>query len=84
MLQRSLKTRAATISDFCSSVTALGDNVFRDCSSLASVQIPSSVTALGDGVFAGCSALASVQIPSAIKNLKTLGLPKTAKVERSP
>ena len=36
------------------SVTSLGDNCFRDCSSLTSITIPNSVTSLGDDCFFKC------------------------------
>eukprot|EP00729_Bicosta_minor_P017688 gene17688-biopygen9423 len=52
-----------------SSVTRIGDNAFRGCSSLASLQIPSSVTSIGYCAFQGCSALASLAIPSSVTRI---------------
>ena len=43
-----------------SGITSIGDRVFSNCTSLASVEIPSSVTSIGDSAFDGCSSLASV------------------------
>jgi hypothetical protein len=46
-------------------VTTIGNGAFRNCSSLASIEIPAGVTSLpddfyGSGVFSGCTSLASV------------------------
>ena len=41
-------------------VTAIGESVFANCSSLASITIPASVTNIGYGAFSGCSSLESV------------------------
>jgi hypothetical protein len=49
-----------------SSVTAIGYEAFRDCSSLSSITIPSSVTTIGNSVFWGCSSLSSITIPSSV------------------
>ena len=51
------------------SVTSLGAWCFENCSSLASINIPSSVTSLGNGCFAGCSSLTSINIPSSVTSL---------------
>ena len=50
-----------------SSVTAIGENAFSDCSS--SVKIPSSVTKIGDNAFSGCTSLTSVEIPSSVTEI---------------
>ncbi|WP_320054788.1 MBG domain-containing protein [uncultured Acetobacteroides sp.] len=49
-----------------SSVTAIGDFVFLDCSGLTSVTIPSSVTSIGNNAFSGCTGLTSMNIPSSV------------------
>ncbi|MCQ2748370.1 MAG: leucine-rich repeat domain-containing protein [Mycoplasmoidaceae bacterium] len=43
-------------------VAGIGENAFRDCTSLASVTIPSSVTTIGDGAFLCCVNLLSIDI----------------------
>ena len=52
-----------------SSVTSLGDDCFRGCKSLTSIDIPSSVTSLGDYCFYHCSSLTSIDIPSSVTSL---------------
>lgn len=50
-------------------VTRLGDNCFKGCSKLNSVQIPHTVITLGTYVFYGCSKLASLTIPSSVTTI---------------
>ena len=50
-------------------VTAFGDNAFKDSDGLKSVTIPSSVTSLGSNCFYLCSGLTSITIPSSVTSL---------------
>ena len=50
-------------------VTSLGNECFKGCSGLTSVNIPSSVTSLSYACFKGCSGLTSVNIPSSVTSL---------------
>lgn len=70
-------------------ITKLGENAFKDFTSLKSVSIPSTITAFGLHVFEGCSSLTSIDLSNtkltyvvnyAFKNctsLKTVILPNT-------
>ena len=47
----------------------LGYSVFKGCSVLTSVTIPSSVTSIGGSAFEGCSGLTSITIPSSVTEI---------------
>ena len=51
------------------SVTSIGNQAFRDCSSLTSVEIPSSVTSIKNETFAGCTGLTSITIPNGVTSI---------------
>ena len=44
-------------------VTAIGENSFRDCSNITELTIPTTVSSINDNAFRGCSGLTSVTIP---------------------
>ena len=48
------------------SMTSIGLDGFRGCSSLRSIDIPSSVTSIGTEAFDGCTSLTSVAIPTSV------------------
>ena len=51
------------------SVTSIGNDAFRSCSSLTSVEIPNSVTSIGDDAFRSCSSLTSIEIPDSVTSI---------------
>ena len=51
------------------SVTSIGTWAFKDCTSLASVTIPSSVTEIGSYAFENCTSLTSVKIPNSVTKI---------------
>lgn len=50
-------------------IIALGDNCFKECRSLTSIEIPSSVTSLGAYCFRECVSLTSIKIPSPVTSI---------------
>ena len=50
-------------------VVSVGNEAFRNCSSLTSVTIPNSVTSIGDYAFSHCSSLTSVTIPNSVTSI---------------
>ena len=51
------------------SVTSIGNEAFKDCTSLKSVTIPSSVTSIGNSAFRMCESLTSVTISSSVTSI---------------
>ena len=47
----------------------LGTDLFKDCSAMTSLIIPSGVIAMGDNVFYGCSALTSLTLPDTLQTI---------------
>ena len=74
-----------------SSVMAIGEWAFCDCSRLTCISIPSAVTKIGHGTFGRCKSLTSISIPPSVQkidfcafalcsNLTSISIPKGCKV----
>lgn len=50
-------------------VTSIGDNAFRGCKCVTSVNIPEGVTVIGNSAFRLCSELTSVTIPDSVTSI---------------
>ncbi|MCR5414056.1 MAG: leucine-rich repeat protein [Kiritimatiellae bacterium] len=60
-----------------SKLTSVGDNAFKGCTSLESIEFPEGLTTLGDGVFDGCSSLTQIALPSTLESLGTIDVSTT-------
>ena len=56
------------------SVTAIGNNAFRNCTELNSVIIPNSIITIEADAFHSCSNLSSLAIPSSVRRIALLPL----------
>ena len=50
-------------------VVEIGEEAFKNCTNLTSVDIPNSVTSIGQSAFQSCSELTSVTIPSSVTSI---------------
>ncbi|MBO5159491.1 MAG: leucine-rich repeat protein [Lachnospiraceae bacterium] len=51
-------------------VTAIGEDAFRDCTEIASVILPESITAIGFCAFYGCTNMTTINIPENVTNIE--------------
>ena len=52
------------------SLTVIGYNAFRNCTSLSNIDIPTSVNTIDISAFRGCISLSQVDIPSSVTDIK--------------
>jgi hypothetical protein len=50
-------------------VIAIGNDAFRDHTSLTSITIPDSVISIGNNAFRGCTSLTSIAIPDSVTSI---------------
>jgi hypothetical protein len=52
------------------SINAIGQSAFENCSGLSSISIPPSVASIGNSAFFGCSSLASLELPPSLTSIE--------------
>lgn len=57
--------------DHSYTVTRIGNNAFRGCSKITSVDIPSHVTSIGSNAFSGCTGLESTGLHNGIESIES-------------
>lgn len=65
------KSITEVTADMLQGVTSIGNSVFSNCTSLASITIPNSVTSIGINAFNYCTSLASITFPNSVTNIGT-------------
>ncbi len=51
-------------------VKSIGDDAFKDCTELTSINIPNGVTSMGYSAFSGCTGLTSITIPDGVTSIE--------------
>jgi hypothetical protein len=54
-----------------SQLTTLGSFAFKECNTLASIELPNSITSIEDSTFVGCRSLTSVVLPDSLTAIKS-------------
>ena len=54
-------------------VTSVGISAFKECSTLATIELPGRVALIGDDAFDNCRSLVSISIPASVTNMSSLG-----------
>ncbi len=73
---------------FTDSITAIGDNAFKDCDDLLTMVVPDTIKTIGNSAFYDCDGLTELTLPSELKkisesmvyqcsSLKTIKIPET-------
>ena len=62
-------SRAITNITIPNGVTAIGNDIFNDCTSLTNITIPNSVTSIGDSAFYNCTSLTNITIPNSVTTI---------------
>ena len=61
--------RTISIVTTSTDIVSVGNNAFRNCSGLTSINIPTTVTGFGEAIFSGCSAFKTISLPTNLQNI---------------
>lgn len=53
----------------CEGITYIGENAFKKCSAVTSVQLPQSLETIGTDAFSYCTALSEISLPNGLKKI---------------
>ncbi len=62
-------------------VTIIGDEAFKACTSMNSVKIPATVTSIGKAAFYNCDNLTKIEIPAAVKTIGELAFAECVRLK---
>ena len=66
-----LSTQPFSFNTRSSTLTTIGTNSFRGCSSLKSIELPSSLVSIGIGAFGDCTQMQSVQLSEGLESIRS-------------
>lgn len=62
-------------------VTQIGTNCFKDCTTLTTVILPESVRSIGVGAFSGCSSMRGIFIPESVTEIQGSAFARCSRLE---
>ena len=67
---------------FDTSITTIGVDAFYECTSLASIELPSNITSIGYEAFSSCESLKEIEIPPSVATIKSYAFYKCRNLQK--